>query len=303
MPLRYALIPFLAAMPLLSACSHSDAPAPAPSVNAQDQLASLLEPEMKVSAKAQDEGEEFDNALVAREGAGDPTLSETQKKQLQTLLDKLKDAKDLESALGLASRAADFGKAAYPEIQSACANLKGLPLVAAQRALYSTSRNNQQLDGAVQELAKIAGGKEDREMRLAAAEMLERLASPRHAAALREALANTFDTPVQIALSISLWNSSKDEKALKVLEDLLKASSSNTQLQAALALAKIQHFDSAKDYLRLIANEPTLRGETARALIERERLQRKLMSKIVEGTDENVIEVDTKTLEHIIDLI
>lgn len=124
--------------------------------------------------------------------------------------------------------------------------------------------------------------------RVAAAELAAALAA-RHQGpagepvrrALRERLPalldDTFEPRVKVPLAMALWHAAADRRAVRELKSLLASEDPEVTVAAALGLGETGDVQAARAHLQRLRHEPTPRGRLARAVLERETLQRLLM--------------------------
>lgn len=220
-------------------------------------------------------------------------------KQLQDLLAKLKDTTDLGEAFKLAEAIENLGRDVRPELEAAIGGLPELPRIAALRALWTLEG----WDAGVTGLLAIVEGQGAVEIRVAAAEVLGAVASTRHEAALRKSLnEKVFDPVVKVQLAVALWRSAKDTAATKVLRDLLASENESFRISAALALGEINQLTpESKPILEQLAEEPTLRGRTARRALDYEKAIRRLEAAIESKLpgQPKVEKIDTRLLDSV----
>ncbi|MHC4841486.1 MAG: S41 family peptidase [Planctomycetota bacterium] len=232
-----------------------------------------------------DDREQFDTALLQKDGAGAEAARKASLKeidqQLDILIAKLEKVDNLQEAFRVGEAIQDLGKDAAPLLEKKMVFLDEMPQIAAARALWHLDH----WDPAINTLLTITVGintmGEDGkpriitpvETRVAAAEVLGALASIRHEKILRKALKESvFQPEVKIQLAVALWRSAKDVEATRILREMLKSDNDTFKIRAALALGEINQLTTdAKNILELIAEEPTLRGRTARRSLEYER--------------------------------
>ncbi len=212
------------------------------------------------------------------------TLNEQEVQLLESLLSSLAQTTDLQKAYSIAEKIEEFGPAAIPVLKKSLS--KDLAL-SPRIALYSVFYNLGEWDYAVEGLAEIARQDNPLESRLAAAELLSVFASPRHEEFLEKTLDEVFLTPVRIELALVLWQNTKSSRAKKELFDLLESESENYRMQAALALGRIGDLTRSRKILEIMADEPTLRGKLADAILEREVLLRELEGIILSDDQQN----------------
>lgn len=231
-----------------------------------------------------------------------PKLAPKQTEELKRLIDELGETTDFDSAFQKAELIEEIGLGAAPRLVEVVNDLELLPRIAALRTLYNLA----EWDIAVAGLTQIATKDiPERELRLAAADLLSELASPRHKTLLQDALRNVFDIEVKIEIALALWKTSKDTLAKKALYDLLTSDSENYRIKAALALGRMGDLTQASEILEVIASEPTSRGEIAQLALERESLLRvfaRMMERAPRKPD-NMIKVDTALIDEMVSMI
>lgn len=274
-----------AAFALIASCSRqAEEPAPAPA--------------------AQAERETNENAFVQTDnkGAADAARKASRDelvKQLAELLGKLEKTTDLGEAFKIAEAIEDLGKDVRPELEAAVGKLPELPRIAGLRALWTLEG----WDPGVAGLIAIVEGQGTVETRVAAAEVLGAVASTRHEAILRKSLnEKVFDPIVKVQLAVALWRSAKDTEATKVLRDLLASENESFRISAALALGEINQLTpESKPILEQLAEEPTLRGRTARRALDYEKAIRRLEAAIESKLpgQPKVEKIDTRLLDSV----
>ncbi len=89
---------------------------------------------------------------------------------------------------------------------------------------------------------------------------------------LDEALENTFNPYLKIALAKTIWQVSRSPKAARLLKSYLEVDNEKLQFEAALALGEIHNIEAAKPLLNKLRDEPTSRGRMAKLLLEQQTL-------------------------------
>ncbi|MBE7490340.1 MAG: HEAT repeat domain-containing protein [Planctomycetes bacterium] len=274
----------LFALAVFAACSRQgETPAPAPTpVSGQVHENAFVQADNSGTAEA------------ARKASRDALV-----KQLQELLGRLEKAGNLAEAFKLAEAIEDLGKDVRPELEAAVGKLPELPRIAGLRALWTLEG----WDPAVQGLLAIVEGQGATATRVSAAEVLGAVASTRHEQLLRKSLnEKVFDPEVKVQLAVALWRSARDPAATRVLRDLLSSGNESFRIIAALALGEINQLTSdAKPILEQLAEEPTLRGRTARRALDYEKAIRRLEAAI-EGKhpgQPKVEKIDTRLLDSV----
>lgn len=223
-------------------------------------------------------------------------------KELEASLDLLAKSETLHDSFRIAEAIEDLGRGIAPELQAGVAKLPELPRIAGWRAVWTLgSLKNKGWDKGVQGLLDIVVGEGPIDIRVAAAEVLGTVASTRHGDILRKALKDQVFAPeVKVQLSVALWRTNKDTEATKVLREMLGSDNDSFVIQAALALGEINQLTSdAKEVLEVIAEEPTLRGRTAKRALDHERALKRfeaVMQGKMPGQDP-VERIDTKLLD------
>lgn len=231
-----------------------------------------------------DDREQFDIALLQKDGPGaeaarEATLKETEA-HLDILIEKLKKTENLQEAFRVGEAIQDLGKDAGPLLEKKLVFLENHAAIAGARALWHLDI----WDPAIDHLLKLAIGVNTTDedgnqkittplgIRVAAAEVLGALASTRHEKMLHDALKNSvFQPEVKIQLAVALWRSAKNVEATRILREMLKSDNDTFKIRAALALGEINQLThDAKEILEIISEEPTLRGRTARRALEYE---------------------------------
>jgi len=106
---------------------------------------------------------------------------------------------------------------------------------------------------------------------------------------------------VRIAVCRVAFKKLREVEATRLLREYLNSAKYNIQAEAAIALAQIDDFDSAKDVLNKVSKEPTRRGELAKSLIMQDRLYKEAMSaaglskdELLQSKDEKINELKTE---------
>ncbi|MCA8914215.1 MAG: hypothetical protein KDB90_02295 [Planctomycetes bacterium] len=271
------------------ACSQQEQPAPAPQPGA-DRV-------------------DLDHYVVQDDNSGQGEVAkkathESQLKELNGLLDQLGKAKDLNESFRIAESIEDLGRDIAPELIAGVKTLPELPRIAGWRAVWTLgSINNNGWDTGVDGLLAIITGEGAVENRVAAAEVLGAVASTRHADKLRKALNEQVFTPeVKVQLAVALWRSAKETDATKVLREMLNSENDSFKIQAAVALGEINQLTAdAKEILEIVADEPTLRGRTAKRALDYERAIKRFEAALEHKLpgQEKVEKIDTKLLDSI----
>ncbi|RME70207.1 MAG: PDZ domain-containing protein [Planctomycetota bacterium] len=129
-------------------------------------------------------------------------------------------------------------------------------------------------DTPIATLREIVTG-DDPEAAVLAAGLLEReVDDPAEIAPLAAALETARDPRVKIAIAKLLRARAGRTDAERVLKDYLEASDLEVRAAAAFALAELHNLEAAKPVLRQIAEEPTVRGRYAHALLQQDKLVR-----------------------------
>ncbi|MBZ0134741.1 MAG: hypothetical protein K8I27_00040 [Planctomycetes bacterium] len=236
---------------------------------------------------------------VANKATREASLAE-----LNASLEQLAKATSLHDAFRIAEAIEDLGRGIAPELQAGVPKLPEQPRIAGWRAVWTLgSLKNKGWDKGVQGLLEIVVGEGPIEVRVAAAEVLGTVASTRHGEILRKALNDQVFAPeVKVQLSVALWRTNKDVEATKVLREMLGSENDSFKIQAALALGEINQLTSdAKAVLEVIADEPTLRGRTAKRALDYERAIKRFEA-VMQGKmpgQTPVERVDTKLLDTI----
>ena len=271
------------------ACSRQEQPEPAPQPTA--------------------DRTDLDHYVVQedKEGQGEVARKATHEsllKELDALLTQLSAAKDLHESFRIVESIEDLGRDIAPELITRVAKLPELPRIAGWRAVWTLgSINNNGWDTGVNGLLAIITGEGTVENRVAAAEVLGAVASTRHADLLRKALNEQVFTPeVKVQLAVALWRSAKETEATKVLREMLNSENDSFKIQAAVALGEINQLTAdAKEVLEIIADEPTLRGRTAKRALDYERAIKRFEAALEHKLpgQEKVEKIDTKLLDSI----
>ncbi|MCC6464470.1 MAG: HEAT repeat domain-containing protein [Planctomycetes bacterium] len=281
--MKLRLVPALIDIALAAACARQpeNAPPAAPAEASRDDLDNMY-----VQAGA--EG----NAEAARKAAHAALVQ-----QLDELLARLAETTLLPEAFKLAEAIENLGKDVRPELEAGVAKLPALPRIAGLRALWT-------LDGwdpAVNGLLAIVEAEGDLATRVSAAEVLGAVASTRHEEVLRKSLLEKVFVPeVRVQLAVALWRSAKDTNATKILREMLASENESFRLAAALALGEINQLTAdARPILEQLAEEPTVRGATARRALEYEKAIRRLEA-VIENKlpgQPKVEKIDTRLLD------
>lgn len=289
--MKYTRIFTLAAISLMiGACSRTEQPV-------------VVEQPAPVSRENTDEVVVQDDNSSDGEVANKATREQSLK-ELESSLAQLRKAETLNDAFRIAEAIEDLGRGIAPELQSAVPKLPELPRIAGWRAVWSLgSLKNEGWDKGVKGLLDIVVGEGPIENRVAAAEVLGTVASTRHGDILRKALKEQVFAPeVKVQLSVALWRTNKDTEATRILREMLGSENDSFKIQAALALGEINQLTSdAKEVLEIIAEEPTLRGRTAKRALDYERALKRFEA-VMQGKmpgQEQVERIDTKLLDNV----
>jgi carboxyl-terminal processing protease len=228
--------------------------------------------------------EHTDSAVVQSDSGSDGEVAgkaarEAALKELDASIEQLRKADNLHDAFRIAEAIENLGRGIAPELQEKVKSLPELPRVAGWRAVWTLGTlRNKGWDKGVQGLLAIVVGEGPVDVRVAAAEVLGSVASERHKDILAKALhEQVFAPEVKVQLAVALWRTSKDTAATKVLREMLGSDNDSFKIQAALALGEIYQLTAdAKEVLEVIADEPTLRGRTARRALDYERALKRL---------------------------
>ncbi|MCB9893218.1 MAG: hypothetical protein H6839_02065 [Planctomycetes bacterium] len=283
------ILALLAFVLVAVACSQQEQPAPAPQPGA--------------------DRTDLDHYVVQDDNSGQGEVAkkathESQVKELNGLLEQLGKAKDLNESFRIAESIEDLGRDIAPELLEGVKKLPELPRIAGWRAVWTLgSINNNGWDTGVDGLLAIVIGEGSVDNRVAAAEVLGAIASTRHAEKLRKALNEQVFTPeVKVQLAVALWRSAKETDATKVLREMLSSDNDSFKIQAAVALGEINQLTSdAKDILEIVADEPTLRGRTAKRALDYERAIKRFEAALEHKLpgQEKVEKIDTKLLDSV----
>lgn len=234
--------------------------------------------------------------------AANKATREQSLKELEASLDQLKKAETLNDAFRIAEAIEDLGRGIAPELQAAVPKLPELPRIAGWRAVWTLgSLKNGGWDKGVKGLLEIVVGEAPTEVRVAAAEVIGTVASERHEEMMVKALKDQVFTPeVRVQFAAAVWRSSKDPVAPQVLREMLNSENDSFVIQAAVALGEMNQLTSdAKEVLEMIAEEPTLRGRSAKRALDYERALKRFEA-ILGGKmpgQEQVERIDTKLLD------
>lgn len=121
-------------------------------------------------------------------------------------------------------------------------------------------------------LLQVLAASDDVEIRVAAVELIGSTRDTTRAQSLRGLLDKAMDPSERVALAKALY--ALDRKsfgmvAKDALRDVLNSDDVDYQYEAALGLAQIGDFEQSQRFLRVIAKEPSERGEMARLYLER----------------------------------
>lgn len=252
---------------------------------------------------------DLDHFVVQDDNSGDGEVAskatrESLLQELDASVAQLVKADNLHEAFRIAEAIEDLGKTIAPELQERVKDLPELPRIAGWRAVWTLgSLKNDGWDKGVRGLLAIVTGDGEIEDRVAAAEVLGAVASVRHEEILRKALKeDVFRPEVKVQLAVALWRSSKDTYATQVLREMLSSDNDSFKIQAAVALGEINQLTSdAKPILEMVAEEPTLRGRTAKRALDYERAI-KHFEAVIGGTApgmDKVERIDTRLLDSV----
>ncbi|RKY14272.1 MAG: hypothetical protein DRP63_08695, partial [Planctomycetota bacterium] len=128
---------------------------------------------------------------------------------------------------------------------------------------------------AIKDLCRVAlDEKVDREVRLAAVTLLMRHASKRQTRKLRKKSDKVKDAIVRIHLLRLFFHKLKDTDALRELRKFVTSGDADVQAEAAIALAREDEFETTKEILERLKDEPTARGALVRSLLAQNMLMR-----------------------------
>ncbi|MCA8935729.1 MAG: hypothetical protein KDB68_05935 [Planctomycetes bacterium] len=287
------LLALLGAVMLVGACSQKNQP----------------EPESATVLNRSD----IENHVVQNDNSSDGEVAskatkEALLKEMDGAVKQLAKAKTLDESFRIAESLENLGRDIAPELQERVKTLPELPRIAGWRAVWTLgSINNNGWDKAIDGLLAIVVGDGDVAVRVSSAEVLGALASTRHEEKLSKALNDQVFTPeVKVQLAVALWRSSKDIEATKVLREMLKSENDSFKIQAALALGEINQLTSdAKPILEMIADEPTLRGRTAKRALDYERAIKRFEAALENKLpgQEKVEKIDTRLLDSVEQMI
>ncbi|MCA8920011.1 MAG: hypothetical protein KDB32_13100, partial [Planctomycetes bacterium] len=287
------LLALLGAVMLIGACSQKNQP----------------EPESATVLNRSD----IENHVVQNDNSSDGEVAskatkEALLKEMDGAVKQLAKAKTLDESFRIAESLENLGRDIAPELQERVKTLPELPRIAGWRAVWTLgSINNNGWDKAIDGLLAIVVGDGDVAVRVSSAEVLGALASTRHEEKLSKALNDQVFTPeVKVQLAVALWRSSKDIEATKVLREMLKSENDSFKIQAALALGEINQLTSdAKPILEMIADEPTLRGRTAKRALDYERAIKRFEAALENKLpgQEKVEKIDTRLLDSVEQMI
>ncbi len=121
-------------------------------------------------------------------------------------------------------------------------------------------------------LMEILAASDDGALRIASIELIGTTRDSTRAPALRTFLDKAMDPSERVAIAKALFELDRKSYGLvakDALREVLNSDDVDYQYQAALGLAGIGDFESAQRYLRVVAKEPSERGQLARLYLDR----------------------------------
>lgn len=195
--------------------------------------------------------------------------------QVQAALGKIQNASTDDARWAAVAETIALGRDAAPKIKTQLrnGNFSEIAKVGIWRALHALG----DAGFAADQMIAAVGSFQNREARLAAAEMLGQVCSVVHEPRLVNLLDQSFDAQTKVAVAKALWDACREtRKSLPALRELMGSDMIGTRIDAALAYAQTGRIDEVEDTLRLLADEPSHRGRLARRLLVQMRLQRQL---------------------------
>ncbi len=188
--------------------------------------------------------------------AQDPTLVE----RVNELVARL-DTDSLENAWKASDELARLGDKAVPVLEDKLDTDKPIVKLGVSRALLAL-RDKPRAAKAL--LGLVKDGTDDKARILALNLLIDRDVEEA-GSGLADLLEKSMPGAVKVRLARAVWQLSDDRQrqAKQELAELLKSSDAEVKYGAALALAEIKDFDTAKPYLDEIKNEPSPRGQLA----------------------------------------
>ena len=165
----------------------------------------------------------------------------------------------------------ELGQAAAPEIarQLEAATAPGVRLGAA-KALLGIPGADAQRGAAVRAVKAVLQGGAERELRVFAADLLTAHGRKNEVKPLYRALESMTDPVVKVHVLRALHHRGRHPRARRELRKLLKSDDYETRVEAALALAspEIGNVELVRPLLNKVKDEPSDRGQRARAYLE-----------------------------------
>ncbi len=182
------------------------------------------------------------------------------------------------------ARLEKLGKDAVPAIRKAVEGAGEKAQLGAAKALLALGDDGVRQE-ALQGIAVLAKKGADREVRVAAIEMLGSEDPENSPELLREILDGSDGAPdVLIPAARILWEQSQDTRARGKLVNLLESRDRGVRASAALALAEIDYFDGpVREALRELREEPSTRGRLAASILRGDALARREERKLDSG--------------------
>ncbi len=187
------------------------------------------------------------------------------------------DRRELQDIWALAYELENLGSEVIPSIRRSLETAKANGKLGCAKVLLSFGETAPAVE-ALKELIRTAG---ETSTKLAALGLLE---STRNAPSLGpfllDILDETYEPKERIAVAKTLWTVTTSGKVRRNVRDellgALKSENEDIRFEAALALAEVGHFSSAKRVLKVLRDEPTLRGQLARNYLDLDSLGRKM---------------------------
>lgn len=172
----------------------------------------------------------------------------------------------------LALEAQDLGAPAAFELGRAVEKARGVTKVALAKALLVMEGADAQHGQAVQALRDVIQAEGDRELRVYAAQLLNKHGRRSDVRPLERHVDGITDSVVKVHVLKVLRLRGRSRKAEASLRELLESDDFGVRSEAALALAEIGNVAVARDVLAKLKDEPTDRGRRAASILEIEDL-------------------------------
>ncbi len=191
------------------------------------------------------------------------------------------DRRDADSIWSDVRRLRDLGDPAVPAIKKAMKDAEPSGQLGCAGALMSLGHESAAADA----LLSLVWNAPDRAIRIQAVRVLSKGVQDNDlrtkvAKQMIDRLEEVYSPAEKIALAKGLWSVSGEHRvrAKDILRDILKSEDPGYRLDAALALAELGEPYSARAVLREFKDDPTPRGELARAYYENLELQTRIES-------------------------